>query len=227
MAFYRLEKNHISRPRSVIHAAAYRSGQLLKYKERAYDYSWRDDIVHTEIILPESAPQEFSDRQILWSAAEKAEDSSTRRKTARTAHEILISFPIDLMFNSWVITARELIAKCFVSQGMIADLNIHRGDRKDDNHPEADHNGILPDNPHGHILLTTRHVEREGFSEYKAREWESYGDSRLLVEWRKEWQDIQNRMFERRGLECRVSHESPKKRNREQSRNEHSHGRGR
>lgn len=225
MPLYRLCKSHISRPQSAIQAAAYRSGKLLEHNGKLYDYSWRNDIVHTEIVLPEGAPLEFSDRQILWSAAEKAEDSSTKRKTARTAQEVLIAFPRELKLNSWLVMAKELIAKCFVSRGMIADLNIHRGDRKNENHPEADHKDIPPHNPHGHIMLTTRRVEREGFSKYKAREWEDYGDSKILIGWRKEWEEIQNRMFERKGLECRVSHESTKKRNREHSENERNRGR--
>jgi hypothetical protein len=207
MSFYRLCESHISRPRSAVEAAAYRSGKLLEHDGKPYDYSWRNDIVHTEIVLPERAPPELSDRQTLWNVAEKAEDRSTRRKTARLAHEVLISFPRVLSPHSWVIMARELIAKCFESQGMIADLAIHRGDRKDEEHPEADHKDVSPHNPHGHIMLTTRHIEREGFSRHKAREWESWGKPELLVSWRKEWADIQNRMFERKGLPYRVSHE--------------------
>lgn len=212
MPLYRLCESHIRRPRSAVNAAAYRSGQLLTYKDKVYDYSWRDDVIHTEIILPDSASLELSVRQTLWSAAEKAEDSSTRRKDARTAHEILIAFSRELKLNSWVTMARELITKCFVSQGMIADLNIHRGDRKDEDHPEAIHKDIPPHNPHAHIMLSTRRVEHDGFSKYKARDWERWGDSELLIGWRKEWEEIQNRMFRRKGLPYRVSHESSKKR---------------
>jgi len=103
--------------------------------------------------------------------------------------------------------ARELIYKCFVSKGMCVDFNVHRGDRKDMGHVEADHKDILPHNPHGHIMLSTRHVGTDGFSKHKAREWESWGNPTLLVSWREEWANIQNKMFEQKGLEVRVSHE--------------------
>jgi hypothetical protein len=110
-----------------------------------------------------------------------------------------------------IIMVKDFINKCFVSQGMVADFAIHRGDSKDMNHPEADHKDFPPHNPHTHIMLTTRHVDCEGFGKLKAREWESYGNSTLLISWRKEWEIVQNQMFERKGIDIRVSHE---KRNR-------------
>jgi hypothetical protein len=201
-----------------VDAAAYRAGERLQLDGKFFDYTKRRDIVHSEILLPEKVPLEFFDRQTLWSAAELAEN----RKDSRIAHEVLISFPRELTFETSIIMAKELISKCFLPLGMCVDLAVHRGDLKDKGHIEADHKDIYPHNPHGHIMLSTRHAEPEGFSEYKAREWETYGNSELLIGWRREWADIQNRMFERKGLDYRVSHE----RSNDRERGENERGRG-
>jgi hypothetical protein len=193
---------------------------LLEHDGKPYDFSWRRDIIHSEIFLPENAPPEFKDNQILWSAAEYVEDNSTRRKTARTAHELILAFPRELKFDTSIGMAREFIIKCLVSQGMCVDFNVHCGDSKDKDSVEADHKKIPPHNPHCHIQTTTRHVSRDGFGKLKAREWESYGNSALLVKWRKEWADIQNKMFQLKGIPARVSHERSIKRDTERESSE-------
>ena len=226
ITFFRLCESHINRPRSAVKAAAYRAGEKLTHKDNIYDYSFRRDVIHTEILLPANAPPEFLDRQTLWVVAEKAEDTSTRRTTARTAHEILVSFPRELEIDTCITMVKELIETCFVSQGMCADFVVHRGDSKEENHIECNHEEIPLHNPHAHIMLPTRHVEGERFNKRKAREWEDWGGkSGLLTQWRKEWADIQNRMFERKGLPWRVSHLSYKKQEQERDlKNERSSG---
>ena len=101
---------------------------------------------------------------------------------------------------------KELIANCFTTLGMCADYAIHRGDFKDEDRSISKHIEVNPHNPHCHILLSTRHVARNGFSKHKAREWESWNNPTLLKNWREEWANIQNCMFERRGLLVRVTH---------------------
>lgn len=200
MSIYRLHESHICRPKSALDAAAYRSGECLEHRGKIYDYSWRKDVIRAEILLPINAPKEFSDRQTLWSAAEKAEDASTRRKNARTAHEILISLPRELTFDTSIIMAKEFINSCFVSEGMCVDFAVHDGNGKEKGIRDAEMEKIVPHNPHCHILLTTRHVGSEGFSKYKAREWESWNNSTLLFRWHEAWREILNRTLERKGF---------------------------
>ena len=228
MSLYRLCKRPISRcnGQPTTGAFAYRAGEKLEYDGNIYDYTWRQDIIYTEIILPESAPREYVDRQTLWSAAEKAEDSSRRWKTARTAHEIIIALPRVLTFDTSIIMVKELIDTCFIPLGMCADFAVHRGDKKYEIYNETDHKGVFPHNPHGHITLPTRYVEPNGFSNNKAREWDSWGNPAILIQWRKEWQDIQNRMFERKGINTRVSHEKQHI-GHEHSEKQHNHDRDR
>jgi len=189
-------------------AAAYRSGERLAYNGHTHDYTQRGDIIKTEIILPENAPPEFSDRETLWCAVEKAEDCSTRRMAARTAREIVLALPRELTFESSVALVREFVIETFVRKGMCADIAIHRGESKDSNSPEADHLQLPPHNPHAHVLLTTRTVGPDGFG-LKNRDWDKKS---ALMEWRQRWADVQNRTFARKGLPARVDHRSYKDR---------------
>lgn len=85
---------------------------------------------------------------------------------------------------------------------MCADIALHAGHQKDKR--DAIYQEEISYNPHAHILLTTRHVNEKGFSG-KNRDW----DKRENVElWREKWEKVQNREFERKGLEVRVNHES-------------------
>jgi hypothetical protein len=53
--------------RSAIAAAAYRSAELIKseYNGQTHDYTRKGGVVHKEIILPENAPKEYTDRATL------------------------------------------------------------------------------------------------------------------------------------------------------------------
>ncbi len=76
----------------------------------------------------------------------------------------------------------------FVDHGMIADINIH----------------TKKDNPHAHILLTTREVSENGFGK-KVRSWNA--TSKLLT-WREEWAKIQNQKLLIHGHDIQVDHRS-------------------
>lgn len=189
MALYHLSVKYISRGkgRTAIAAAAYRSGEKLydHYYGETHDFTEKRGIVYTEILLPENAPSEFRDRETLWNAVEKAE----KRRDARLAREVEIALPKELTLAEQIELARCYVIDNFISQGMCADIAIHdKG------------NG----NPHAHILLTTRFVDKTGFIG-KNRDWNRRENVTL---WRRQWANIQNREYEHKGLKMRVSHES-------------------
>ena len=62
---------------------------------------------------------------------------------------------------------------------MIADIAVHRDD---------------PENPHAHVMLTTREISEEGFGK-KNRDW---NDAELLNQWREQWGVHANKALERR-----------------------------
>ncbi len=64
-----------SRGQSAVAGDAYQSGNRLfsEYDQKYKDYSRKQGIVYTEIMLPSNAPPEFADRGTLWNAAEEIE----------------------------------------------------------------------------------------------------------------------------------------------------------
>ncbi len=208
MAIYHLSVKFVSRGqgRSSVGAAAYRAGEKLhnEYDGLTHDYTNKSGIVYKEIFLPENAPSEFADRQTLWNAVEKAE----KRRDSRTAREIEIALPRELSLDEQINLVRGYVGENFTSRGMCADVAIHRGHIHKNNEQiinEKTDNIITPNNPHAHILLTVRPVDKEGFCKATGREWNK---SKYVSEWREQWANAQNREFERKNSDIRVSHES-------------------
>jgi len=172
---------------SSLNAAAYRAGEEIREGEIVHDYTKRSGVMYKEIILPDGAPIEFKDRQTLWNAVEKRE----KRHDVQLAREINVALPTKFSLEEQKELLREYIRENFVDKGMIADFAIH--------HTRAE-------NPHEHIMLTTRTVTPEGFGN-KNREWNS---KQILVEWRESWAEINKRKFEQKGLAERIDHRALK-----------------
>lgn len=173
--------------RSALAAAAYRSGTRLG----EHDFTGKAGVAHGEILLPEGAPAWMADRERLWRAASDAE----RRVDSQEAREITVALPRELGREERVELAREFAREAFVSLGMVADLSVHE--------PKARDGG---DQPHAHVLLTTRRVEdADGFCATKERAW---NDRALLLAWRELWAERVNEALERAGREERVDHRS-------------------
>ena len=62
---------------------------------------------------------------------------------------------MELSHEQQVEAVRSFVSESFVDRGMIAEVAVHRDD---------------PRNPHTHILLTTRAITADGFTE-KVRTW--------------------------------------------------------
>ncbi|MBS5145003.1 MAG: MobA/MobL family protein [Butyricicoccus pullicaecorum] len=77
-----------SKGKSAVADAAYQSGENLfsEYDQKMKNYTRKQVIVYTEIMLPANAPPEYADRQILWNSAEEAEKQGRRflQKPIRT-----------------------------------------------------------------------------------------------------------------------------------------------
>jgi ATP-dependent exoDNAse (exonuclease V) alpha subunit len=189
MANYHLHAKIVSRSRaeSAVASAAYRAGAEL-YDERLgqnFDYTRKQGVAHTEILLPAGAPTWMQDRKTLWNAVEAAE----RRKDAQLAREIEIGLPRELSNDQQVEVLRDFVQRTYVTKGMVADLAIHR-----DN----------PENPHAHVLLTMRQVTPEGFGN-KRRDWNA---EQQLEHWRAQWAEVANEHLARAGLDIQIDHRS-------------------
>lgn len=170
MAIYHLSVKIIGRNagRSSVAAAAYRSGDILtnQYDGLTHDYSRKNWIEHTEILLPDNAPKSFKDRSTLWNTVELAEKSSN----AQLAREVEIALPKELTLEQQTALLRAYIDKNFVSKGMCADFAIHVPPVTDSKGIPLDANGnrtqdpdkMIFQNPHAHIMLTMRPMDLQG-----------------------------------------------------------------
>lgn len=194
MSNYHLEVQTISRGkgRSVTRLASYISGEKLRdsYFGKTY-YSRRQDVLDCRIFLPPHAPPDFHHLPDLCDAIEAAEV----RWDARTAREFKGSLPNELPLYELQQIVSAFINENFVACDLCAIAAIHAGRNPSD---------PAKDNPHVHIIVPTRTVTETGFSKGKDRE----HDKRAYIHrWREQWATVQNRAYERNGLDIRVSHE--------------------
>jgi Ti-type conjugative transfer relaxase TraA len=193
MAIYHFSAKVIGRGigRSAVAAAAYRSASRLEDERlgRHHDFTNKAGVVHSEVMLPEGAPERLRDRETLWNEVEATE----KRKDAQLAREVEFAIPRELTQEQGVALARDFVAKEFVGCGMVADLNIHWD--------------IGPDGqakPHAHVMLVTREIGPDGFGA-KVREWNA---TALLQQWRERWADHVNERLASLGIEARIDHRS-------------------
>ena len=177
MALFHLTVTQVQRSagQSAIASAAYRAGERL-YSERYgeySDYTRKGGVICSHILLPPQAPPEYQDRQTLWNAVETAEKSSN----AQLAREVEIALPIELSPQERLRLLRDYVLENFVSKGMCADFAVHNPPLTDAKGRPIDINGtpindisqMIFQNPHAHILLTMRPLDREGNWEPKSR----------------------------------------------------------
>ena len=193
MAIYHFSVQVIGRAagRSAVAAAAYRSASRLRDDrlDRDHDFSNKPGVVHSEVMLPENAPEEWRDRERLWNDVEAFE----KRKDAQLCREVEFAIPREMTQAQGVELARDFVAREFVDQGMIADLNVH-WDMGADGMPK----------PHAHVMLTMRSVDESGFGQ-KVRDWNR---TEMIERWRERWADHVNERLAELDIDARIDHRS-------------------
>ena len=169
MAIYHFSVKVISRAAgsSAVASAAYRSAERLHDQrlDRHHDFTNKSGVVHSEVLLPEGAPDHLSNRATLWNEVEATE----LRKDAQLCREIEFAIPRAMSQQQGIELARDFVQCEFVDRGMIADLNVHW---------DVGADGLAK--PHAHVMLTMRSVDENGFGA-KQREWNA---TSLLQDWR-------------------------------------------
>lgn len=203
--------------RSLIAMAAYRSGERLYselYEKENY-YGHRLVKPDAFILKPDYVPEEFGNREYLWNKMELAETSPN----AQLCREVNIALPVELSNKDQKELVTSYVQKMFVSKGMIVDVTIHRDDSN---------------NPHAHIMLTMRKVDERGqilnkqkrvpvldehgkqvYNEkdhrktvsIKTTDWDK---KELLLETRKEWANMTNKLLRERGIDEQITEKSHK-----------------
>jgi len=193
MAIYHLHVKVIGRKSgsSAVASAAYRSASRLRDERlgRDQDFSGKRGVIHSEVMLPENAPEAWSDRERLWNDVEASEI----RKDAQLAREVEFALPREMSEAQGIELARDFVRGEFVDRGMIADLNVH-WDMAEDGMPK----------PHAHVMLTMRAVDENGFGQ-KVRDWNR---TEMVERWRERWAEIANERLAELDIDARIDHRS-------------------
>lgn len=189
-----------------------------EYYGEVSDYTRKGGVVHSEMLLPSHAPPEYSNRQTLWNAVEKAE----RSKNAQLAYSFDIALQNEFSIDENIELARQFLSEQFVSRGMIVDFSVH----------QPEHNVGGNSNPHFHVLCPIRPLDENGqWTAKQRREYlldssgnrvkdnagnyvfnavptTDWGKPETLETWREEWANLCNAKFSEKGLDCRIDHRS-------------------
>ena len=195
MAIYHLSVKTVSRSagRSATAAAAYRSGVKITDERTGeiHDYTRKGGVESARLVLPADAPEWAADRAALWNAAEQAET----RKNSTVAREFEIALPAELSPQERERLAVDFAREVVDRHGCAADVAIHAPGKEGDNR-----------NHHAHILVTTRRLTAEGFTE-KTRELDDR-KTKEVDRWRERFADLQNERLRESGSAARVDHRS-------------------
>lgn len=206
MPQFHIDMKAISRSagRSAPAAAAYRAGERIRDARsgRLHNYTRREDVVHTEILLPSAlgagTAEWARDRARLWNAAEAAE----HRRDSRVAREYQVSLPHELSAAQRLELARRFSREIADRHNIAVDLAIH--DPKPDNDPR---------NFHAHLLVTTREIGATGLGrkagldlstpESLNRGLKGLREMHFI---RERWATLTNDAYRQAGLDLRVDH---------------------
>lgn len=163
MAQFRLSMDIVKRGagRSVVAVAAYRAGDRLADERYGltHDYTRRNGMEHSEIVLPDNAPEWADDRGELWNRLEAVEKDSA----AHLAREVQINLPHELDPEARRDLALEFAQHVADEYGFAVDIAIHAPSERGDDR-----------NHHAHVLFSTR-----GFDENRESGWVKAKDRRF------------------------------------------------
>lgn len=135
---------------SAVEQSSYISREKMycEYDGITYYPKYSEDLVHTEVMLPENAPKEYEDASVLWNSVENTE-KSTNAQLARTYR---VELPNEWSYELATEVMRDYVKRNFVDEGMCAQFAIHDSENKKTGQR----------NLHCHILLTMRSIDENG-----------------------------------------------------------------
>jgi ATP-dependent exoDNAse (exonuclease V) alpha subunit len=209
VAIFRMQISSVGRSagRRATAAAAYRAGERLRDERsgRLYNYSRRQDVLHTDIFLPAQiegvAAVWAANREKLWNTAEHAE----KRHNSRVAREYQMALPRELSPAQRIALARAFSREIAERYKVAVDLAVHEP------RPDGD-----PSNFHAHLLTTTREVTPTGLGaktgldmNTRERHRRQLPDVRQeFVTLRERWATLTNQALKEAHVEARIDHRS-------------------
>lgn len=169
MAIFHIDFKILKRSegKSSLYLAAYNARMRLKDEKTGLVFNYekkKEDLMHSDILLPKNAPESFKNRSVLWNEVEKQ-----KRKDSQLSRYFICALPRSLSLQENKKLLEEYIQKNFINKGMCADYAIHN---------DAENN-----NPHAHVMLTMQNVNETGFLN-KNREWNKKENIDI---WRRSW----------------------------------------
>lgn len=148
MAIFHMSISNVSRAKGSSSCAslAYIAASKV-YEERTrqtYSYGRKERVMKVATLLPDGAPTAYADAAQLFNAIEKYEQASN----ARTAKKIVVALPRELSLDESDEILTDFIRDNLCANGYCATYAIHRD--KDGN------------NPHAHILVANRQINKKG-----------------------------------------------------------------
>lgn len=148
MAIFHMSISNVSRAKGSSSCAslAYIAASKV-YEERThqtYSYGRKERVMKVATLLPDGAPRAYADATQLFNAIEKYEQALN----ARTAKKIVVALPRELSLDESDEILTDFIRDNLCANGYCATYAIHRD--KDGN------------NPHAHILVANRQINKKG-----------------------------------------------------------------
>lgn len=148
MAIFHMSISNVSRAKGSSSCAslAYIAASKV-YEDRThqtYSYGRKERVMKVATLLPDGAPRAYADAAQLFNAIEKHEQASN----ARTAKKIVVALPRELSLDESDEILTDFIRDNLCANGYCATYAIHRD--KDGN------------NPHAHILVANRQINKKG-----------------------------------------------------------------
>lgn len=173
--------------RSSVAAAAYRAHERLTDERTGeiFDFTPRQKTAIAESFLIFPDGEKIVDRAALWNISEAAEN----RKNSTTAREWIGALPKEISNENQRKIAESFARFLTEAHGVACDASIHRND---------------PENPHLHLLFTTRRFLGGKLGE-KTRELDVKGTSSQCVEsMREQWQKLTNEALAKAGFSTAI-----------------------
>lgn len=192
MAIYHLHCDIIGRSggRSVIAAAAYRATCRIADRTtgETFDFSKKEKALFTAIYHNGNVPKWATDRAELWNSCEEKEN----RKNSQFCRSFDIALMKELSVEQNIELVKKWLNQNYVTRGLVADVAVHS--------PHKNRDGKTNENIHAHILIPTRKMNSEGWTE-KDREG---NDRDFLKQVRTSWAEIVNTKFKELGMSERI-----------------------
>jgi len=193
--------SYISRTRQYFEGTKFESSRHFNFLREKTEYS--------TVLIPNGIDEKFKDREYLWNKVEQSEN----RKDSQLYIDCVLALPDDecVSLEMRKEIALEVAESFFVSKGLAVQIDIHPPKNESFVNEETGESGGRAHNHHAHMMITTRTFTEDGKELHPVKPRNIFPTIRNGKVIGKNncpaaFTEIQNRIFEKYGLELRVDH---------------------